>query len=70
MLKRTYYDSGELEKEYFEINGKKEGQYKLYRNNGELHICSNYIDGKLNGEYKLYTDNGNYKKFVIIIKDN
>ncbi len=31
---RLYYESGELEKEYFVINGKKEGIYKEFYNNG------------------------------------
>ena len=31
-VKRTYYPTGELESEWFEINGKKEGEFKLYYN--------------------------------------
>ena len=35
-VKRTYFESGELESECFEINGKKEGEYKNYLKHGQL----------------------------------
>ena len=39
-VKRTYYESGALKSECFEINGKKNGEYKYYFANGELiHKC-------------------------------
>ena len=38
---RTYYESGELESECFEINDKKNGEYKSYHPNGKLYVsCS------------------------------
>ncbi len=56
---RTYYDTGELKEEYFEINGQKEGHYKRYYKNGILEKNCNYVNGKMNGEYKTYYPNGN-----------
>ena len=47
-----------LESEVFEINGKREGEYKSYHKNGQLYEIYNCIDGKRNGEYKTYLDNG------------
>ena len=47
-VKRTYYESGELESECFEINGKKNGEYKEYYEDGQLYIICSYIDGKTN----------------------
>jgi uncharacterized protein len=57
---RIYHDDEtKLKKEYYEVNGIREGVYKLYRNNGKLwHEC-NFVNGILNGECKLYYENGN-----------
>jgi len=41
----TYYTNGELKEEYFELNGKKEGNHKIYNDNGQLEEEVNYIDG-------------------------
>ncbi len=51
---RTYYSSGELLSEYFEINGIKYGEEKHYYENGQLERICIYIDGKKNGEEKWY----------------
>ncbi len=32
-VKREYYSTGELKEEWFEINGKREGEYKKTTNN-------------------------------------
>ena len=45
-VKREYYESGKLKSECFEINGKKNGEYKRYHQNGQLNIICSYIDGK------------------------
>jgi antitoxin component YwqK of YwqJK toxin-antitoxin module len=37
-VKREYYNSGELRSEVFEINGKKEGEYKTYYENGHQRV--------------------------------
>jgi antitoxin component YwqK of YwqJK toxin-antitoxin module len=44
-VKRTYYMNGELESEVFEINGKRNGEYKSYHENGELHVICSYENG-------------------------
>jgi antitoxin component YwqK of YwqJK toxin-antitoxin module len=58
---RNYYpgDNGNLFEEYFQLNGKKEGEYKSYYDNGRLYIICNYINGLKEGEYKQYYSNGN-----------
>ena len=33
---KTYYENEQLKEEYFEINNKKEGEYKRYYENGKL----------------------------------
>lgn len=53
-LKRTFYDSGELRSECFEINGNKNGICKIYYKEGILKIQCNFIDNKLNGEFLRY----------------
>ena len=51
---RTYYYTGELESEVYNVNGKKNGEYKKYHPSGQLwEICS-YTDDKRNGECKVY----------------
>ena len=59
---RRYYDKEKtkLYEEYYEVNGKKEGEYKQYWDNERLYNICNYIDGKINGEYKLYNENGQF----------
>ena len=44
-VKRSYYDSGEFESEWFEINGIKEGESKTYWENGQLLYICNYVNG-------------------------
>ena len=48
-VKRTYFESGQLESECFEINGKKNGEEKTYHENGQLLCICSYIDNKKNG---------------------
>ena len=58
-VKRTYYShNGSLLEEWFEINGKKEGDHKTYWDNGQLACICSYIDDKLNGHYKTYDKYG------------
>jgi antitoxin component YwqK of YwqJK toxin-antitoxin module len=47
---KIYYDvsSNYVKEEYFQINGKKEGEYKYYYDNGQLKEISTYIDNKIN----------------------
>ena len=65
-IKRTYHNNGLLQEEYFEINAKKEGQYKCYCDNGQLIISCSYINDKINGHYKTYDKySGNQIKHYI-----
>ena len=50
-VKRTYYESGELLSEVFEINGKKNGEYKRYNELGMLIKTSMYDNGELKEIY-------------------
>jgi antitoxin component YwqK of YwqJK toxin-antitoxin module len=68
---RTYYDleQNKLKEEYYEVDGKKEGVYKSYRENGQLlHIC-NYFDDKLNGEFKSYWEDGELFEIINYVND-
>lgn len=58
---RTYHYNGNINQEYFEVNGKIEGQLKEYYQypNGILWKICNYVNGKANGEYRDYHLNGN-----------
>ncbi len=50
-VKREYYD-GKLWVEWFEINGKKEGEEKSYYSNGQFRHIRNYVNDVEEGEYK------------------
>jgi len=58
--KKEYYDKEEtmIKSEAFYLNGKMEGEYKLYSRYGHLLLICNYIHGKKNGTYKRYYKNG------------
>ncbi len=53
--------------EYYQNNGKKEGNQKIYNYNSNIKIEKYYIDGKLNGEYKEYDNDENLIKVSIYI---
>ena len=40
------------------LDGKKNGEYKEYRENGQLYVICSYTDDKKNGMYKSYYENG------------
>jgi len=44
--------------EYYEIDGKLDGEYKSWHRNGQLCFRCYYKDGQLDGEYKEWHDNG------------
>ncbi len=59
-VKREYHN-GILVAEWFEINGKYEGEFKIYQDNGYngyVYEISNYVNGIQQGEYKMYYENG------------
>ena len=64
---RTYYsgNNGNLMEEYFQSNGKKEGEYKRYHQNGQLWEICNYVNDKRDGDYKTYHQTGNLDKHII-----
>ncbi len=61
---RKYYNYKEIKlwREYFEFNGKIEGEYKEYYDNGQLSLIFNYKNQKTEGKYTLYYSNGQLKK--------
>ena len=56
-----YYDqeNTQLKEKYFQINGKKDGEYIMNFENGNPYEISNYVDGVRNGQYQDFYDNGN-----------
>ena len=48
----------QLNEEYFQNNGKKEGIYRCYYSNGQIYNECNYIDGKISGILKFFNDAG------------
>ena len=57
---RNYHpqDNENLFEEYFQSNGKKEGEYKSYHRNGQLWVIGNYVNGLKEGEFKQYYEIG------------
>lgn len=57
---KKYYSEihNRIHEEYFQLNGKKEGEYKSYGYNGNVNRVYNYVNGKLHGEWKNFYDNG------------
>ena len=49
---RTYFDKEQtkLAHEYYQVDGKKEGEYKSYYSNGQLYEICNYVDANKNGK--------------------
>lgn len=59
---KHYYNNGNIEEEYYQINFKKEGIYKKYFISGNIKIECYYINDCLHGTYKEYKWNDNYSK--------
>ena len=57
---REYYNDEKtlLKEEYFQVNGKKEGEFKCYYPSGELYHIINYVNDKKEGESKSFHENG------------
>ena len=77
-VKREYYESGELESECFEINGKKNGEFKTFDERGQVlnseqYLAdipvgkheSFYVDGKLNYSCTYSSKGEKIEEFVI-----
>ena len=52
---------GIVEKSVYK-NGKREGEWKFYRENGKLEQIENFKNGKEEGEWKVYHENGKLEK--------
>jgi len=49
----SYYSNGNIEMQFYMINGKIEGNFKSYMKNGEITEDSNFVNGKRHGIYKF-----------------
>lgn len=54
----TRYSNNQICQDYYNINEKKEGVYKLYHTNGNINIECEYKDGMNDGECKEWYENG------------
>jgi antitoxin component YwqK of YwqJK toxin-antitoxin module len=58
-VRKTYYDSGELQSTVNYVDDLRQGEWKEYYKSGELEYTSNYVDGDLiQGQLKEYYDSG------------
>ncbi len=71
---RTYYDydtnCSKLYEEFYQTNGKRDGEYKRYSENNELEIICTYIDNKIEGKCTKYYYNYPIYKEVCNFKNN
>jgi antitoxin component YwqK of YwqJK toxin-antitoxin module len=51
---RTYWPNGQINKEYFQINGNIEGVRKSYFSNGKIAEIKNFVNGIPHGECRVY----------------
>ena len=51
------------------LDGKKNGEYKEYRENGQLYVICSYTDDKVNGEYKSYYEDGQLEEIFSYTDD-
>ena len=61
MIKREFFENGQLRFEYGFENGKKHGIYKEYFENNKVRVETNYKNGERDGLYKEYDKEGNLK---------
>ena len=59
----SYYSNGNIEMQFYMINGKIEGNFKSYMKNGEITEDSNFVNGKRHGIYK-FIDYCQYNKNI------
>lgn len=53
-----YDENGQLEEQYYSMNGRLYGEYKEWYHNGQLRNQGSYKNDKRNGEYKEWSNNG------------
>jgi hypothetical protein len=65
---RTYYNSGEIQKEFYHIKGIINGKYIHYDEDDKKILCEcNFINGIINGECIVYDEkNDFYRKYYFI----
>ena len=56
--KKEHWSNGQLESQETYVNGKKHGEWKLWRTNGQLESQETYVNGKEHGEWKRWYENG------------
>ena len=64
MIKKEYFENGQLRFEYGFENGKKHGIYKEYFENNKVRVETNYKNGERDGLYKEYDKEGNLKSEI------
>jgi antitoxin component YwqK of YwqJK toxin-antitoxin module len=58
---KTYFLTGQLEKEGYIENDKNEGEWKYYYENGHLEVIGNFKENLANDQWISYYNNGNIK---------
>jgi antitoxin component YwqK of YwqJK toxin-antitoxin module len=53
-----WYDSGQLNRKYTVINGKREGLFRMWHNNGQISQETTYRDGKREGLFRSWWTDG------------
>ena len=56
----VFFSTGNPAEEKGWVNGKPEGEWKLYYDNGQLRMIAGLKAGKLDGEVKTYSYQGYY----------
>lgn len=64
----SYYQSGQVSREYELKNDDIQGQYKTYFENGKLSETTDYVNGIMEGEEVEYYPNGNVKLKTMRLK--
>ena len=64
--KREYYETGEVEEEYYYVNGTLEGKYTEYYKNGQIEEEGTFKNGLLEGKYIQYNKDGSIENEEII----
>lgn len=66
---KSYYQTGQISRDYQLKNGEVQGTYNVYYSNGELLSTTEYVNGLMEGEEAEYYSNGNLKIKSIRLKD-
>jgi len=62
---KTYFLTGQLEKEGYIENDKNEGEWKYYYANGQLEVIGSFKENLANDQWVSYYNNGNTKAIGI-----